>query len=206
MELFWPGSPAESARNSLNVALHGLRHWLAQNGVSADLLNYKEDGYCLHPDANITLDTEEFSRTYKTGQRLEKEHGLDQALKTYEQAAAFYKGDFLAEYPYESWADLDRENLREIYILILDRISKHYALDGKPDYAVELCEQILIKDNCREDIYRRIMKCFDRLGQRERAIRTYKKCTQILREELDVAPSEETSQLFERIRNSPASK
>ncbi len=113
MELFWPGSPAESARNSLNVALHGLRHWLAQNGVSADLLNYKEDGYCLHPDANITLDTEEFSRTYKTGQRLEKEHGLDQALKTYEQAAAFYKGDFLAEYPYESWADLDRENLRD---------------------------------------------------------------------------------------------
>jgi two-component SAPR family response regulator len=200
MEKFWPSSAAESARNSLNVALHGVRQWLVQNGVSAEVLAYREDCYFFQ-DIHIALDTDEFTQKWKSAQRMEKERGLEEALSTYEHAARLYKGDFIEEYPYESWTDLERENLREIYILILDRISKHYALDGKPEYAADLCEQILIKDNCREDIYRRKMKCFERLGQRDRAIRTYKKCAQVLREELDVAPSEETSQLFERIKS-----
>jgi DNA-binding SARP family transcriptional activator len=201
MEKFWPSSSAESARNSLNVALHGVRQWLVQNGVSAEVLAYREDCYFFQ-DVHIVLDTDEFTQKWKAAQRIEKERGLEEALSTYEYAARLYNGDFIEEYPYESWTDLERENLREIYILILDRISKHYALDGKPEYAADLCEQILKKDNCREDIYRRMMKCFDRLGQRERAIRTYKKCTQVLREELDVAPSEETLQLFDRIHKS----
>jgi len=202
MEKFWPCSSADSARNSLNVAIHSLRRWFGESLGKSEVICYEDECYYFHPGLKIFLDTEEFNRLWRQGQMIEREKGYAEALPAYEAAAELYHGDFLEEYPYEAWTELDRDNLREIYLLILDRISNHYALDGKPEVAITLCEQILVKDNCREDVYRRMMKCYERIGQRDRAVKIYRKCSQILREELGVEPCRETREFYEKMCSS----
>jgi len=47
-----------------------------------------------------------------------------------------------------------------------------------------------------------MMKCYVRIGQRDRAVKIYRKCNQILREELGVEPCQETQEFYEKICSS----
>ena len=107
----------------------------------------------------------------------------------------------MIEYLYENWTELERGNLREIYLIILDKLSQYYYMDGSPETAIHLCETILSKDNCREDIYQRIMECYYKLGKREKALKKYQQCIHILRDELDIEPTRSLNQLFHKIKN-----
>ena len=59
---------------------------------------------------------------------------------------------------------------------------------------------MLTQDNCREDSHCRLMRCYSRQGQYHLALRQYQLCVKTLRDELDVDPSPNTTQLYERIR------
>ncbi|MFQ5604163.1 MAG: BTAD domain-containing putative transcriptional regulator [bacterium] len=200
MDKFWPDSTPDSARNCLNVALHGLRQTFQVRDPLHEYILFKEECYYLNPEVEIWLDVEEFLLHWKVAQSIEREKNTQAALSEYELAAALYNADFMQEELYENWPTLDRENLKEIYLVILDRLSRHYSLDGKPDTAIHLCEHILFKDNCREDIHRRLMWCFYRLGQRDKAIKQFRKCTEILESELEVSPTQTTLKLYEQIK------
>jgi DNA-binding SARP family transcriptional activator len=122
------------------------------------------------------------------------------AISEYERAAQIYKGEFLEDEIYDSWSALDRENLKEIYLVIMDKISELYVLSKKHLESIGLCEKILEKDNCREDIHRRLMLSYYRIGQRDKAIKQFQKCVEVLKEELEVKPSSETTNLFEQLK------
>jgi len=51
----------------------------------------------------------------------------------------------MSEERYEEWTIPERENLREIYIEVLESLSRIYSLNGKPKTAIELCKSILEK-------------------------------------------------------------
>jgi DNA-binding SARP family transcriptional activator len=200
MDIFWPNSSPESARNSLNVALHSARRLFYAIDPLHEYILFKDECYFINPDIEMWLDMEEFLHFWRTAQSTEREKGITVALSEYELAAALYKGDFMEEFLYESWSAHDRENLKEIYLVILDRISKHYSLNGKPATAINLCETILEKDNCREDIYRRLMRCYYRSGQRDKALKQFRRCAEVLKAELEVEPTHTTIKLYEQIK------
>lgn len=203
MDRFWPDASPDSARNCLNVTLHSIRKVFEKIDASRDFICYRHECYFINPEIGLKIDVEDFQQSWKTAQRIERENGIGAALSTYERAATTYLGDFLGENFSAAWADLDRENLKEIYMEILNKLSNYYSLDGKPDVAIDLCDLILKKDNCREDVHRRLMRCYFRIGQRDKAIRQFNKCTEILKTELELAPSKTTVQLFEKIRQAP---
>ena len=49
MDLIWPETPPEAARNNLNVAIYGLRQSLRQAGLSESTILYQDDCYLLNP-------------------------------------------------------------------------------------------------------------------------------------------------------------
>jgi len=200
MDIFWQKSSLDSARNCLNVCIHGIRRALHDIDPKIEYILFKDECYYCNPEIVIGIDVEEFRKTWRSAQRLEHANGLSTAISKFEWAAGLYKGDFLEDEIYDSWSSLDRENLKEIYLVILDKISEFYILSKKHSEAIGLCEKILEKDNCREDIHRRLMLSYYRIGQRDKAIKQFQKCIEVLKEELEVKPSSETTNLFEQLK------
>jgi DNA-binding SARP family transcriptional activator/DNA-binding NarL/FixJ family response regulator len=200
MDTFWPKSLPDSARNSLNVAIHSIRQIFQAIDPKQEIIIYNDECYFLNPEIRMKLDVEEFLNSWKRARHLAGREGIEAAIGEFELAAAIYKGDFMEEDLYENWVILERENLREIYLEILDKLSRLYSLDGKPEIAIDLAELILQKDNCRENVHRRIMQCYYRLGKRDKTLKQYKKCVKILKSELEVEPTNETQRLYEKLK------
>jgi DNA-binding SARP family transcriptional activator len=199
MDTFWPDAEPETARNSLNVAIHNLRQSIRKL-TEVPLIVFESGTYGLAPNLQVWIDVEEFERAQKTGLLLEARHQLTAAIAEYECAVSLYQGDFLEENPYEEWTVLDRERLRTAYLEILDRLSQIYFSQERYSACRSACQLILNSDPCREDAHCLLMRCYSRQGQRHLALHQYQRCVRALREELDVEPTPETTQLYEAIR------
>lgn len=200
MDLFWPKVSPQSARNSLNVAIHSIRSSYSRIDPDREYIIYSDECYFLNPQLNIRVDVGEFQKHWKKARLLADREGVAGAISELEKAASIYRGDFMEEDLYEDWTVSERENLREIYLEILENLSRLYSMDGKPEVAIDLCQSILDRDNCREEVHRRLMLCYHRTGNRGRAIKQFHKCSKILKAELEVNPTRETSELYEKIK------
>jgi DNA-binding SARP family transcriptional activator/DNA-binding NarL/FixJ family response regulator len=200
MDLFWQKSDPDSARNCLNVTIHGLRRILQDINPNDEYILFKDECYYFNPDIQVELDVEEFRTIWRNAQSIEYDKGLAAAASEFKRAAEIYKGDFLEDELYDDWLSLDRENLKEVFLVILDKISENFIYHNEHYKAIPVCENILEKDNCREDIHRRLMLSYYRIGQRDKAIKQFQKCVEALKEELEVKPSGETTNLFEQLK------
>jgi len=200
MDLFWRGADPDAARNNLNVAIYGLRQALRAARPDFSHILFQDDHYLLNPSMAVWVDAEEFLAHCERGRKLEKEEKSAPAAAEYEVAEGLYQGDFLEEDLYEDWPMLQREGLRDSYLVILERLSRHYLESQRYAMCIHLCQKILAKDDCREDAHRRLMRCYCRQGQPYLALRQYHVCAETLQKELEVPPMAETLALYERIR------
>jgi DNA-binding SARP family transcriptional activator len=199
MDVFWPDVGADAARNNLNVTMHNLRQAL-RSVTSVQVIYFEDGAYHLAPSLEIWLDVEEFDHCMKEGKQLEAQNHLTLAVVEYEIAINLYRGDLLAESPYEEWMVLERERLRVAYMDTLDHLSQIHFNQEQYAACVTLCQLILSRDVCREDIHCRLMQCYSHLGQRSLALHQYQICVEALHAELDVDPAPETIYLYEQIR------
>jgi DNA-binding SARP family transcriptional activator len=203
MDVFWPQAGPEAARNSLNVTLHGLRQAL-KTVTDMPVILFEEGAYCFNPEFHIWTDVDEFDRHVQAGRRFEAKEQLVRAITEYEAAMELYQGDFLSGDLYEEWPLLPRERLRVAFQDTLDRLSRIFFSRQQYVACEAICQQILARDNCREDAHCLLMRCYSRQEQQHLALRQYQACADALRSELDVAPAPATAQLFERIRRREA--
>jgi len=199
MGWLWPDSNLKKARWSLNSAVHGLRKLLADcpslpPGVSYVLL--EEGHYRLCPDLQISTDVEEFDAHYEEGRRLEGAGRMEEAAAEYEEAIRLYRGDYLVEDLYEDWTMVERERLSSAYIDMLGRLAGYYYETEQHQESIRACYRVLEKDRCHEESYRLLMRCYSHLGLRGRALRQYRLCERILRQEYGTAPSPVTQSLY----------
>lgn len=199
MDVFWPDADVENARRNLHQAIYSLRQTLRQAQPDFQIILFERDHYQINPGLDLWLDFEEFERRVKTGRRLESARKTAEAMAEYVSAEELYRGDFLEEDLYEDWASLQRERIRAEYLDLADRLSAYYAQQGNHAAAISLCRKILEKDKCHEKAHRRLMHCYQAMGQTSMAVRQYQLCVETLETELDVPPSAETQMLFKNI-------
>jgi DNA-binding SARP family transcriptional activator len=199
MDVFWPESPPEASRNSLNVAIHGLRRTLRTVTVLPVIL-HSSGAYGIHPDLQLWLDVEEFESRVENGHRREEAGDADQATREYESADGLYRGDFLADSLYEEWAALTRDRLRLAHLDALSRLSNLHFSAERHAACAALCQRIIECDPCREDAHRRLMRCYSRQGQPHLALMQHQACVQALAAELGVDADPATSSLHKQIQ------
>lgn len=200
MSMFWPEVSPDAARNSLNVAIHGLRQSLRAAAGDTPVVIHQDQAYFIGPTFDIWVDVEVFEEQLKAAHQHLASAELVQAEAAFEAATSLYQGEFLADDPYEEWAMVTREHLRLCYLDALDRLGGLRLDSG--DYAgcVAVCLKLLTCDSCREDAHCRLMRCYSRQGQVQLALRQYHSCAAALRAELDVAPAPATIELFDLLR------
>jgi DNA-binding SARP family transcriptional activator len=200
MSIFWPEGSPDAARNSLNVAIHGLRQSLRAAVGNTAVVIHQDQAYFIEPTLNIWVDVEVFEEQLKAAHQHLASEELVKAEAAFEAAIWLYQGEFLADDPYEQWAIVTREYLRLCYLDALDRLGALRLNSGDYVGCVAVCLKLLASDGCREDAHCRLMRCYGRQGQVQLALRQYHSCVTALRTELDVAPAPATTELFDRLR------
>jgi len=193
-EFLWPDAELATAYRNFKIALNTLYQVLEPErdpGSESAFVFRDGTSYTLRPNADLLLDAEEFLTLIRQGEKTDAE-----AL---EKAIALYRGEYLPENPYEPWLAEERERLASSFLESADRLTELWIERGQYAQAIELAQKILARDKCWERAYRLLMLAYDQLGDRGQIGRTYQRCTQALREELDVSPSPETSALYERL-------
>lgn len=201
LETFWPEVDPEISRNRFHYTMHTLRRSLASACGEHDLpIAHSEGRYGFAPEQPVWMDTDSFRALIVRARHAERQQHVQQAIALYLEALAIYRGEFLPESRYESWAEASRTQLRDLHLGALERLGYLYVMVGNIGAAIDQCARLLEQDSSREDIHQRLMHCYIALGQRSQALQQYERCVQSLSSELGLEPLPETIQLYESIK------
>jgi DNA-binding SARP family transcriptional activator len=190
--VLWPESDHVRARAALRRTLSSLQSALGGHGLVVE-------GDTLALDAGAArTDVAEF-RMLAVG-------GTTDALSA---AAAVYGGDFLAGFAlrdsaeFDEWQLASSDELRRDLASVLERLTD--AL-GASDDALRYARRWLDLDPLHEPAHRALMRIYAGRGDRASALRQYRECVAVLERELGVEPLEETTALYEAIREDKAAR
>ena len=200
---FWPEVSPDAARNRLQVAVSGLRRTL-QEVTNLPVIEYADGGYRISPELLVDVDVERFNQALSAARAAERAGASDRALAAYREAIERYGGDFAADAPYEQWTLLPRESLRMAYIDALDRVSRIQLRMNRLDDCIATGLRMLAVDPCHEDAHRLLMSCYAAQGRTYQALRQYDLCRRMLWATLETGPTEETTRLYQAIRQGSA--
>ena len=200
MDVFWQDHSPDRARSSLTTALWRLRHLLEPEGVTPGtyIVSGQIGEVGFNWDSSHLLDTESFEQHIYPLLRKPIADLTTRDIEHIEQVLTLYTGDLL-EGMYEDWALRERERFRSLHLNCLTRLMECYA--GRKNYerSIALAREILRRDPVREEIHRALMRIYLECGQRTLAMRQYVQCRDLLSQELDVLPLDETIALYNRI-------
>ncbi len=199
MEVFWPDSSPGAARNSLHVAMCGLRKALARSWPGS-VIERHGDTYRLSEHIEIWTDVMEFERRCDLAAAAAAGGRLDEAIGECEAALALFGGEFLADDPYLDWALERREELRLRAVTCAERLGELHLEQGDLRAALAVCSRVLRDECCHEPVARRLMIAYARLGQPHMALRQYERIVDVLHRELGVPPASETVALADAVR------
>jgi predicted ATPase len=199
----WPESDQRSARAALRRTLSTLRRALHK-----DMLDFGREVIALKPASGLLCDVMAFRIHLDDC----KSHGhpADQVCFRCQaplaEAADIYRGDFLAGFSlrdsveFDNWQFLQAERLRRELAGVLDRLVIIHAEQRDYSAALKYARRWLSLDQLNEAAHRTLINLYALNGQRNAALRQYRECVRILDQELGVAPLDETTQLYENVK------
>lgn len=190
----WPDSDGDTARNSLQVAVHRLRRLLGRDQAVV----VQDRKVCLD-HALCTVDLWTFERD---AQQLIRAYGGGPSFS--ERAAEtlrLYRGHLFAHEPEQAWMLAPRERLRRLWLSLVRQLGDCYEARGEEDRACELYQRAVDLDPLAEEVYRRLMRCQQKAGESVEAMHTYHCCREQLVTMLGVTPSAETERLYNALRS-----
>mgnify|MGYP001764862720 CR=1 FL=1 len=181
-DLLWSDRDGDHARNSLRQSLVVLRREMS--GDIPDLI--RADREMLSLDAGVLdVDAESFGRLVATGRDADIRAALDLCT------APFLEGFLSGSAAFDRWADSERDKLQDMAAEAKAGLARR--IGGEEGLA--LARDLLAADETREETHRILMELYASAGQRDRALKQYQTCRDVLRREFDAAPSAETEAL-----------
>lgn len=184
--LFWPELDDEHARSGLRIGLSFLRRELGD-----DVIITRGDDVAVNKDA-VPCDVDQFESALNAGDL--------------ERALSLYHGDLLPGLhvsmspEFDRWLEAERERLRR---RALDAALKVSAIhEGTSDWqgAIKWLRFAVNLAPDDEAVVQRLIRLFDRAGDRADALRTYESFALRMTTEFDAEPSPETRMLVAAIR------
>lgn len=152
------------------------------------------------PSFPLWSDVEEFETAYENVRGQDGQELTDDQVETVRRAVDLYVGPFLEGW-FSEWCLVHRERCQHLALLMLDKLMDHAAIRGEFESGILYGERILAYDRAREVTHRKLMRLFYLSGDRTSALRQFQLCESILKEELEITPSERTRHVLESIRN-----
>lgn len=202
METLWPEATPVKAANNLRQTIHVLRRILEPDGDAARDSRHvlvRHEACRLEPGDGAAYDVLDFEAALDEAERLWNLGRRDEAEAPLRRAAALYRGDFLAETPYEEFAVEERERLHDRMLRGRARLLAVLAAAERWEELVPLCRRVLAMDPYREDFHWHLVRAHERLGNRREALAAYHHYEAFMARELDLLPSPRMRSLADQV-------
>jgi DNA-binding SARP family transcriptional activator len=197
--VFWGDEPLSTSRKYLSQNLWKLRQFCQTVGISAEeYLCIDKEFVSFTPLSPYCLDVKLFEAPIIEYRNISGAQLTPLEASRLEQAVELYDGDLL-EGVYEDWCLGERERLRLLYLETLTKLMLFHKHHQNYQQGLSYGEQLLRLDNTQEQAHQQVIRLYWLMGNRSAALAQYKRCCQILREELDVGPMPDTQRLYEQI-------
>lgn len=198
----WPDASPASAEANFKVILHRLRKALEPAmGPASSYIFLKRNLVSLNRSL-ARIDLDEFLTAFQRARRAEQAGDTKSAMSFGNSAIDLYKGDYLADDLYISWAELKREEIRTLYIDLLHWLAGLHEREGNSKRSIELHKMVIKTDPAFEEAYQKLMLIFAGRGMRSEAIRVFEECTKALERDVGVSPDKLTISIYKRILDS----
>ena len=211
MGLFWGDLPEPNARRNLRHALWDLRRKLDRPGETP-YIHTTRQSVTFNRQSDFWLDVDDFavraqSQDHNATNGEATNRGRASDFEQLREAVQLYRGDFLDGFYvrgapiFEEWVLAERERLRGLMLITLQRLVEHHTARGEYHAGIEYTTRLLTLDPWREEVHRQLMRLLALTGQRSAALAQYEECCRLLQAELGLEPLEETTALYERLIN-----
>jgi DNA-binding SARP family transcriptional activator len=187
--LLWPDLEEATGRRNLRRELARLREIGAFDAVLTD-------GDRLAPAVTLAVDATLFQHALQAGDA--------------PSALAHWRGpladglDLDDAHAFMDWLAQERERLQALRRQALQGAAQAAQARGETDTALALLQQLLADDPLQEQHHRAVMQLLAASGRREAALVQYRRCCDLLRDELGLVPMADTEALAAALRGQPA--
>jgi SARP family transcriptional regulator, regulator of embCAB operon len=198
-EALWPDSLPASWTMALSAVVSRLRSRLATVGMPRSRIIGNAFGcYQFTPPGEVWVDVEA---------ALEGVDAAEGALVAGKPQAAYGPSliaTTILRRPFlpgddGAWAEERRSALAAALVRALDCRVEALMANNELELALTHAREVVRLEPYRESGYRRLMRLLDGKGDRAEAIRVYRECDRLLKQELGVSPSDETEALYREI-------
>ena len=201
IDALWPDSRPEAAQKNLKVNLHRLRK------VLEPTLNPRYGSSYIHLKNNLVsldkdlcrIDVETFLGVFKKIKQCWETADADDMRELCLRAESLYRGDFLPEEPYISWAEIKRDMLREHQLTILMKLADIYENRGNLERAAHYCRTVVRIDPFQENAQQRLMRLYSASGMKSAALKVYETFAAFMNAEIGEMPDPATTDLYRQI-------
>lgn len=194
-EMLWPEATTQSGLANLRYALADLRKVIGDDEAHPSYLIVSRNSLQFNSSCEFELDVLQFRKLLKAGN-----------IENLKQGTVLYQGDFLTGFPsiesdpFEEWILLKREQLKRQAIEAFGLITDHHEQRCEYQQALPFAHRQVELEPWLEEAHRQLMRILALDGQRSAALAQYETCRRLLANELDVEPADETTQIYEAIR------
>jgi DNA-binding SARP family transcriptional activator len=183
IEELWPERPPATAAHTVRVYVSNLRKLLGH-----ERLVTSGPGYLIRVERD-ELDLERFERLAQEGREALGTRAPDRAAAWFADALALWRGEALADFVYEPFAQGPIARLQELRLTALeDRLDADLASGRHTDLVGEL-QALVAEHRLRERPRGQLMLALYRSGRQAEALEVFQQTRRLLVDELGIEPS-----------------
>ena len=190
--ILWPDAEGDDAKHALKTLTYRLRKLLGKESVLVS------EGQISFNAKRCWVDAWSFEKIYKQLSNERHDHTKEPSTLV-QQLITLYHGSFLAQTD-AVWSLTTRDRLRTQMLHALELCAERAEQSGRWRDAQILLQRGIDLDPLSENLYRRLMLCYHKLGQNAEALSVYRRCQRTLSVNLGIPPSSETVAFAHKLR------
>ena len=189
LDVFWPEYTTAKAQRVFHASLYRMRKILPKGLIVYD---NRQGAYTIDKSIDQWCDARVFTQWF------EQAESADEPEAMLEKAISIYNGEYLPSV-YSDWCLERRTVYQGMYIRALSRLAAIKSESGQHGDAITCYRQAIELEPFQEQLHRGLMRALADNGRSREALQHYETLQAMLKEELDLPPAEQTTQLSEQI-------
>ncbi len=201
VEALWGDHAPETAAKAVQGYVSHLRRILEPGrdaGASDGLLLTRAPGYVLRVDAHA-VDAIRFEQLASRGSNALEEGAVAEAATALEQSLGLWRGDALAEFAFDDFAQGEIHRLEDLRLVALEDQAHALLQLGRNTEVVAGLDELVAENPMRERLRASLMLALYRTGRQADALQVYRDGRRVLTGELGLEPGPELQRLEQSI-------